>query len=157
MIISDNHKKTTIIIPFSNSFQKNLGSNWQMVREKNACSFSHQPALPSRSKDCRVPSRAGDSINIKNLHFNSRWRTDPHGLAAIINQILKLYKNIVVDKWRVELHVCPPTGRFRYTSYLLPLLWPRSECGVANSSYILHLHSTAITGSLLGCLFSVLG
>ena len=43
MIISDNHKKSTIIIPFSNSFQKNLGSNRLIVRE-NACPLTSASA-----------------------------------------------------------------------------------------------------------------
>ena len=132
MIISDNHKKSTIIIPFSNSFQKNLGSNWQMVREKNACSFSHQPALPSSSKTVAYPSRAGDSTLLK-ISLIHLMTDHPPGPTALLTKFLKLYRNIVVAKWGVEplilptdwapaLYILPlPSYLFLLTSSFLPL------------------------------------
>ena len=64
--------------------------------------LSHLSALPSSSKTVAYPSRAGDSTLLK-ISLIHLMTDHPPGPTALLTKFLKLYRNIVVAKWRVEL------------------------------------------------------
>ena len=85
-------------------------------------------------QNCRVPSRAGDSINIKNLHFNSLNDRLPSRADCLINQIFKNYIEIQSSRsgeshsfilptdWAPALYIFPlPSYILLLTSYIIPL------------------------------------
>ena len=158
MIISDNHKKSTIIIPLFQFLSKKFGK--QPTDCERKCLPSHTCQRFPVVQNCRVPITGGRQHSFKNF-FNSLNDRPPSRADCLINQIFKTISKYSCREVRIRFSCPIAMGYFRYyllsiiynllllTSYILPL-----------TSYFFHQPSTIRnTADLVvkySCLFPVL-